>query len=64
MSQYVTDTHSLLWHLSSDPRLSPAARQVFANADAGLHQAPVPSVVLVEAIYLAEEIKTHQGLKR
>jgi len=30
MSQYVTDTHPLLWHISGDPRLSAVARIVFA----------------------------------
>jgi PIN domain nuclease of toxin-antitoxin system len=52
MSQYVTDTHPLLWHISNDPRLSAAARIVFTEADAGLHQIFVPSIVLVEAVYL------------
>lgn len=57
MSQYVTDTHPLLWHILGDPRLSAAARIVFTEADAGLHQILVPSIVLVEAIYLAEKSK-------
>lgn len=54
MSQYVTDTHPLLWHILSDIRLSEAAQAIFADADAGLHQILVPSIVLVEAIYLSE----------
>ena len=43
MSQYVTDTHALIWHLVNDRRLSSRARQVF-----------IPSIVMVEAVYLAE----------
>lgn len=54
MSQYVTDTHPLLWHILGDAHLSAAAQAIFADADAGLHQILVPSIVLVEAIYLAE----------
>lgn len=53
MSHYVTDAHPLLWHILSDPRLSALAEAVFA--DAGLHQIFIPSIVLVEAVYLAEK---------
>ena len=55
MSQYVTDTHPLLWHISGDPRLSSTAQRVFEDADAGRHQILIPSIVLVEAVYLAEK---------
>ena len=54
MSQYVTDTHALIWHLANGRRLSPRARQVFAETDAGQHQVFIPSIVMVEAVYLAE----------
>ena len=55
MSQYVTDTHALYWHLTGDLRLSTAARQIFCDADAGLHQILVPGVVPIEMVYLAEK---------
>ncbi len=55
MSQFVTDTHPLLWHILSEGRLSEAAQAVFTEADTGLHQILIPSIVLVEAIYLAEK---------
>ena len=55
MSQYVTDTHALYWHFTNDPRLSPAARQVFHEADAGMHQILIPGIVLVEMVYLIEK---------
>jgi PIN domain nuclease of toxin-antitoxin system len=55
MSRYVTDTHALYWHLTNDPRLSPVARQVFREADAGLHQILVPGIVLIEMVYLVEK---------
>ena len=54
MSQAVTDTHALYWHLSGDPRLSANAQQFFAQADVGMRRVLVPSIVLVEMIYLAE----------
>ena len=39
MSQYVTDTHAIIWHLVNDRRLSSRARQVFTETDAGQLQA-------------------------
>jgi PIN domain nuclease of toxin-antitoxin system len=55
VSQYVTDTHALYWHLANDSRLSPTARQVFLGADAGLHQVIVPGIALIEMVYLVEK---------
>lgn len=55
MSRYVTDTHALYWHLTSDARLSSTARQVFQESDAGLHQILVPGIVLIEMVYLVEK---------
>jgi predicted nucleic acid-binding protein len=57
VSDYVTDTHALLWHLASDPRLSSTARKLFTETDAGHHRIYVPSIVLVEVIYLAEKAR-------
>lgn len=55
MSRYVIDTHALHWHLARDSRLSTTAKQVLADADGGLHQVLVPSIVLIEVIYLVEK---------
>jgi PIN domain nuclease of toxin-antitoxin system len=55
MSRYVTDTHALYWHLTGDARLSLAARQVFSEADTGLHQILVPGIALIEMVYLSEK---------
>ena len=54
MSEYVTDTHALYWHLTHDPRLSMIARQVFVEADRGLHRVFVPGIALFEMVYLVE----------
>lgn len=35
MPDCVTDTHALVWYLTADKRLSPAARAVFEDADNG-----------------------------
>ena len=55
MSQYVTDTHALCWHLTEDPKLSAMAKKIFQDADSGVHQILIPSIVLIEMVYLAEK---------
>jgi PIN domain nuclease of toxin-antitoxin system len=55
MSRYVSDTHALHWHMVSNPKLSPTARQLFHEADAGMHQIVVPAIVLIEFVYLEEK---------
>lgn len=55
MNQFVTDTHPLIWHLTSDRRLSKPARQIFDDADKGLVRILIPGIVLVEMVYLVEK---------
>ena len=55
MSQWVTDTHALLWHLYDANKLSPQARNIFTGTDAGEHQIVIPAIVVVEIIYLSEK---------
>jgi PIN domain nuclease of toxin-antitoxin system len=55
MSKYVTDTHALLWHISNSANLSARAKEIFDNADMGTAIIIVPSIVLVECVYLAEK---------
>jgi PIN domain nuclease of toxin-antitoxin system len=55
VSRYVTDTHALYWHFTNDTRLSQAARQIFYEADSGLHQILIPGIVLIEMVYLVEK---------
>ena len=55
MSRFVTDTHALVWHMTLDARLSPLARDVFRDADKGINQILVPSIILVEMVYLVEK---------
>jgi PIN domain nuclease of toxin-antitoxin system len=56
-SEYVTDTHPLVWHLAHDARLSPRAAAVFQRADCGKARVWVPSIALIEIRYLYEKGK-------
>lgn len=54
---YVTDTHSFLWYLSNDERLSKNAKFVFDGAESGDNVILVPTIVLAESLYVIEEKK-------
>jgi len=51
----VTDTHSLIWYLEDDPRLGQNTSQVFDECDAGQAVIYVPTICLVEILYLQEK---------
>ncbi|MFQ5650820.1 MAG: PIN domain-containing protein [bacterium] len=53
----VTDTHSLLWYLLRSKRLSPKAAAIFSEIDEGKGQIHIPTIVLVEIVYLMEKAK-------
>ena len=61
-NRYITDTHALIWHLQSHPNLSPKVQAIFAEADQGQVLIIIPSIVLVEIIYLAEKGRIAQNL--
>jgi PIN domain nuclease of toxin-antitoxin system len=52
---YVTDTHALIWHLTEDPQLSTAAREIFERVDAGQERVFIPCIVFFELFYLVEK---------
>lgn len=54
MRSYVTDTHSIVWHLLGSRKLSQKVRRVFQATDDGRAQVLVPTIVLVESVYIAE----------
>ncbi len=54
MKRYVTGTHALFWFLRNDRRLSRFARSVFLRAYDGMDQIIVPSIVLVESVFLMQ----------
>ncbi len=55
MPDAVTDTHSLIWHLEDSPRLGPEARRVFDACDQGELVIYIPTICLVEMLYLQEK---------
>jgi PIN domain nuclease of toxin-antitoxin system len=56
MNVYVTDTHALLWYILENPRLSETAANIFQQADNDEVQIFVPTIVLVELVYLIEKV--------
>ncbi len=52
---YVTDTHALLWYLTGDGRLGKEARRIFSKADRGELKVFIPTIVLAEALFVAEK---------
>lgn len=55
--KYVADTHALVWHVTSSPRLSARAAQCFTAADHGEAVIFIPVICLVELLYLTERGK-------
>ena len=51
---HVADTHTLIWHLIQSQELSSTARTILLDADAGHRRILIPSIALVEIVYLAE----------
>jgi PIN domain nuclease of toxin-antitoxin system len=47
---YIVDTHSLIWLLETNPRLSPKAREVLKDRGARMI---IPTIVLAEIAFLA-----------
>lgn len=51
----VADTHTALWHLFGDPRLSNAAAQFIGEAAATRHNIAISSITLAEIVYLIDK---------
>jgi PIN domain nuclease of toxin-antitoxin system len=52
MPAVVVDTHTVVWFLSRDPRLSAKARDVLRSTTAAGGIINIPSICLVELTYL------------
>jgi PIN domain nuclease of toxin-antitoxin system len=63
MVDAVTDTHGLIWYLEDSPRLGRAARDAFDACDHGEIAIYVPTICLVEIIYLQEKGRIPGELK-
>lgn len=55
MPAVVVDTHTIVWYLSADSRLSAGAADALDSATAAGEHIHVPSICLVELTYLAEK---------
>ena len=62
MSEFVTDAHPLVWHLTRDAHLSSHCQRIFVQADDGKSTVWVPAIVLVEVIYLVEKRRLPETL--
>jgi PIN domain nuclease of toxin-antitoxin system len=51
----VADTHTALWHLFDDPRLSEAAEAAISEAAARRYKIAISTISLAEVIYLIEK---------
>lgn len=51
----VVDTHAFIWYLNADRRLSAAAKRFIDAATQAGDEIGVPSIALVEAVYLVEK---------
>ena len=51
----VADTHTALWHLFDDARLSPAARDFIDKAAVARRKIVLSSISLAEVVYLVEK---------
>lgn len=61
---FVTDTHSLLWWFTDNPRLSPKASGIFANCENGENIIFVPSIVIAEALSIFDKKRVSFDFKK
>jgi PIN domain nuclease of toxin-antitoxin system len=54
---YVTDTHSMIWYITGDPKLSVEARKTFEKADHGQDNIFISCISFFELLYLTEKRK-------
>lgn len=51
----VADTHTAIWHLFGDPRLSATAAAFIEEAAAARHKIAISTISLAELVYLVEK---------
>ena len=64
MSDYVTDTHALIWYLEDKDSLGPSASAAFDACDRGESIIFIPTICQVELIYLQEKGRIPSALKK
>lgn len=55
MLRAVADTHTVIWYIFADERLSTAARTTIEDAAAGGDQVALSAITLAEIVYLSEK---------
>ncbi|MEH1766484.1 MAG: type II toxin-antitoxin system VapC family toxin [Nostoc sp.] len=63
MSDLVTDTHALIWYLEDSPNLSVTANEAFDKCDGGEITIYIPTICLVEIVYLQERRRISADMK-
>ncbi|MEH2281785.1 MAG: type II toxin-antitoxin system VapC family toxin [Nostoc sp.] len=63
MSDLVTDTHALIWYLEDSPNLSVAANEAFDKCDRSEITIYIPTICLVEIVYLQERRRISADMK-
>jgi PIN domain nuclease of toxin-antitoxin system len=63
MPDVVTDTHGLIWYLEDSPLLGPRARETFHACDRGEIVVYIPTICLVEIVYLQDKGRIPAELK-
>jgi PIN domain nuclease of toxin-antitoxin system len=62
MIAVIANTHAIIWYLSDDPRLSKNAAEAFERAGSHGEEVGVPTICLVEMIYLVEKKRIPDGV--
>ena len=62
LARHVADTHTILWHLGNDPRLSPVAGAILRDADEGHGWVYVSAISFVEMVYLVDRGRLDSSL--
>ncbi|MCC6500524.1 MAG: type II toxin-antitoxin system VapC family toxin [Anaerolineales bacterium] len=57
MSDYISDTHALIWYLSGSSRLGDGAREVFDSVMDGDARIFIPAIVVAELMMFSEKRK-------
>lgn len=59
MLRAVADTHTIIWYLYDDPRLSQPARTLIEDAASAGDQVGLSTITLAEMVYLIEKGRIH-----
>lgn len=52
---FVTDTHSMIWYMTGDTKISTEAKRIFEKVDSGQDSIFIPCIIFFELLYLVEK---------